>query len=62
MLGVARFTPADTVTDTVKKRTLSIHAGFRAIEGKQPFADIRRRSGNRRIFHVTNVADIEHDL
>ena len=44
--------------DTKQKWTLSIHAGFRAIVEKQPFADVRRRSENRRIIHVTNVADI----
>ena len=43
--------------DTKQKWTLSIHAGFRAIVEKQPFADVRRRSENRRIIHVTNVAD-----
>jgi hypothetical protein len=31
LLVFIRFTPPNTVTDTVYRRTLSIHAGFRAM-------------------------------
>jgi len=31
LLGFIRFTPLNTVTDTVSRQTLSIHAGFRAM-------------------------------
>lgn len=31
LLVFIRFTPPNTVTDTVSRRTLSIHAGFRAM-------------------------------
>ena len=31
LLGFIRFTPRNTVTNTVSRRMLSIHAGFRAM-------------------------------
>jgi hypothetical protein len=31
LLGFIRFTPLNTVTNTVSRRMLSVHAGFRAM-------------------------------
>jgi len=51
---MARFPLLDTVINTVKNWTLSIHAGFRAILKKRPFANVRLLSERRPNFDGRN--------